>query len=57
MLPHEAFGMLGVSGREDAVAGVLNGWRAAVVNVEWGVHSNARMAMLTVVPAVEIGAE
>ncbi len=40
VMPHETFGMLGVSGREDPGAGVLNGRCAAVVNVEGGVHSD-----------------
>lgn len=57
MLPHKAFRMLLIGGREDAGAGVLDGGCAAVVNVERGMHSDARMTMFAVVPVVEFGAE
>ena len=57
MVQDEAFRGRGMRFGEDAAAGVVDGGCAAVVNVEWGVHSDAGVAMFGVVPAVEIGAE
>jgi hypothetical protein len=57
VMPHEAFRVGGICRRENAGAGVLDGRRAAMMKVERGVHSDAGMAMLVVVPVVEFGAE
>ena len=57
MLPNEAFRVGGIGGHEDTGASVLDGGRAGVMQVERGVHSDAGMAMLVVVPVVEFGAE
>jgi hypothetical protein len=45
-LPYEAFRVLGIGGREDADASVLDGGCTAVVNVERSVHSDAGMGAI-----------